>query len=189
VLFPFKCGLASKAGLRHLSWNNSGSSATHYTRIGSESKGLRPKADMYLSSCICFHIETCRHVFLSCWECCLLKMVYHIRWISDGYGYEFLPVDIITCRYYLLPWIWLRADIFNIRSESDPLPSLSAKLLFFKPFLFNLLLVNRRLSKFITWEILNQILSNQFCWILNIMDYQLKILNPMLSVLIFRVWN
>jgi hypothetical protein len=24
-----KCGLASKAGLRHLSWNNSGSSATH----------------------------------------------------------------------------------------------------------------------------------------------------------------
>jgi hypothetical protein len=28
VLFPFKCGLASKAGLRHLSWNNSGGSAT-----------------------------------------------------------------------------------------------------------------------------------------------------------------
>ena len=27
-LFPFKCGLAFKAGLRHLSWNNSGSSAT-----------------------------------------------------------------------------------------------------------------------------------------------------------------
>jgi hypothetical protein len=27
VLFPFKCGLASKAGLRHLSWNNLGSSA------------------------------------------------------------------------------------------------------------------------------------------------------------------
>ena len=27
-LFPFKCGLASNAGLRHLSWNNSGSSAT-----------------------------------------------------------------------------------------------------------------------------------------------------------------
>jgi hypothetical protein len=27
-LFLFKCGLASKAGLRHLSWNNSGSSAT-----------------------------------------------------------------------------------------------------------------------------------------------------------------
>jgi hypothetical protein len=26
-LFPFKCGLASKAGLGHLSWNNSGSSA------------------------------------------------------------------------------------------------------------------------------------------------------------------
>jgi hypothetical protein len=27
VLFPFKCGPAYKAGLRHLSWNNSGSSA------------------------------------------------------------------------------------------------------------------------------------------------------------------
>jgi hypothetical protein len=27
-LFPFKCGLASKAGLRHLTWNNSDSSAT-----------------------------------------------------------------------------------------------------------------------------------------------------------------
>jgi hypothetical protein len=26
-LFPFKCGLASKAGRRHLSWNKSGSSA------------------------------------------------------------------------------------------------------------------------------------------------------------------
>jgi hypothetical protein len=28
VLFLFKCGLASKAGLRHLSWNNSSSSTT-----------------------------------------------------------------------------------------------------------------------------------------------------------------
>jgi hypothetical protein len=28
VLFLFKCGLASKAGRRHLSWNNSGGSAT-----------------------------------------------------------------------------------------------------------------------------------------------------------------
>jgi hypothetical protein len=28
VLFLFRCGLASKAGLRHLSWNNSGGSAT-----------------------------------------------------------------------------------------------------------------------------------------------------------------
>jgi hypothetical protein len=28
VLFLFKCGLASKAGLRHLSWNNSDGSAT-----------------------------------------------------------------------------------------------------------------------------------------------------------------
>jgi hypothetical protein len=32
VLFLFKCGLASKAGLRHLSWNNSGSSATGCTK-------------------------------------------------------------------------------------------------------------------------------------------------------------
>jgi hypothetical protein len=28
VLFLFKCGLASQAGLRHLSWNNSGGFAT-----------------------------------------------------------------------------------------------------------------------------------------------------------------
>jgi hypothetical protein len=28
MLFSFKCGLASKAGLRHLSWNNSDGSAT-----------------------------------------------------------------------------------------------------------------------------------------------------------------
>jgi hypothetical protein len=28
VLFLFKCGLASKAGLRHLGWNNSSGSAT-----------------------------------------------------------------------------------------------------------------------------------------------------------------
>jgi hypothetical protein len=28
MLFLFKCGLASKVGLRHLSWNNSGGSAT-----------------------------------------------------------------------------------------------------------------------------------------------------------------
>jgi hypothetical protein len=28
VLFLFKCGLASKVGLRHLSWNNSVGSAT-----------------------------------------------------------------------------------------------------------------------------------------------------------------
>jgi hypothetical protein len=27
VLFLFKCGLSSKVGLRHLSWNNSGGSA------------------------------------------------------------------------------------------------------------------------------------------------------------------
>jgi hypothetical protein len=27
-LIPFKCGLAFKVGLRHLSWNNSGGSAT-----------------------------------------------------------------------------------------------------------------------------------------------------------------
>jgi hypothetical protein len=28
VLFLFKCGLASKVGLKHLSWNNSGGSTT-----------------------------------------------------------------------------------------------------------------------------------------------------------------
>jgi hypothetical protein len=40
----------------------------------------------------------------------LMKMVlYHIRWISNGYpkpdghgyGYEFLPADIVTDGYYL----------------------------------------------------------------------------------------
>jgi hypothetical protein len=60
-------------------------------------------------------------------------------------------------------------------------------------FPFNLLclifLMNRELRKFITSEIFNQKLSNQFYWILNIMDYQLKILNPMLFVSNFRVWN
>jgi hypothetical protein len=49
--------------------------------------------------------------------------------------------------------------------------------------------MNRELRKFITRQILNQKLLNQFCWILNILDYQLKILNPMLSVLNFRVWS
>jgi hypothetical protein len=49
--------------------------------------------------------------------------------------------------------------------------------------------MNRELRKFITSEIFNQKLSNQFYWILNIMDYQLKILNPMLFVSNFRVWN
>jgi hypothetical protein len=32
VLFLFKCGLAFKVGLRHLSWNNSGGSATQPSR-------------------------------------------------------------------------------------------------------------------------------------------------------------
>jgi hypothetical protein len=31
VLFLFKCGLASKVGLRHLNWNNSGGSTTMQT--------------------------------------------------------------------------------------------------------------------------------------------------------------
>jgi hypothetical protein len=31
--------------------------------------------------------------------------------------------------------------------------------------------------------------SQKFYWIQNIMNYQIKILNPMLSVLNFRVWN
>jgi hypothetical protein len=44
VLFLFKCGLASKAGLRHLSGNNSGGSATEVSftvaqsRIGGNSE-------------------------------------------------------------------------------------------------------------------------------------------------------
>jgi hypothetical protein len=33
VLFLFKCGLAFKVGLRHLSWNNSGGSATACARV------------------------------------------------------------------------------------------------------------------------------------------------------------
>jgi hypothetical protein len=37
VLFPFKCGLASKAGLGHLSWNNSDGSATMSTHKVHES--------------------------------------------------------------------------------------------------------------------------------------------------------
>jgi hypothetical protein len=41
VLFPFKCGLASKAGLRHLSWNNSGGSATLRT-TPSRATGFSP---------------------------------------------------------------------------------------------------------------------------------------------------
>jgi hypothetical protein len=34
VLFLFKCGLASKVGLRHLSWNNSGGSTTRACHAG-----------------------------------------------------------------------------------------------------------------------------------------------------------
>jgi hypothetical protein len=55
VLFPFKCGLASKAGLRHLSWNNSGSSATRpsfLSSITSERRLLR--AIVQLSSLVLF---------------------------------------------------------------------------------------------------------------------------------------
>jgi hypothetical protein len=36
MLFLFKCGLASRAGLRHLSWNNSGGSATLLSGKASE---------------------------------------------------------------------------------------------------------------------------------------------------------
>jgi hypothetical protein len=38
VLFPFKSGLASKAGLRHLSRNNSGGSSSGFGPL--EEKGL-----------------------------------------------------------------------------------------------------------------------------------------------------
>jgi hypothetical protein len=56
----------------------------------------------------------------------------HIRWTFDGYpkpdghvhGYEFLSAGLVAGGYYLRSWIWLRADIYNIRSESDPLPPL-----------------------------------------------------------------
>jgi hypothetical protein len=37
VLFLFKCVLASKVGLRHLSWNNSGGSATFFPRVACSS--------------------------------------------------------------------------------------------------------------------------------------------------------
>jgi hypothetical protein len=47
VLFPFKCGLASKAGLRHLSRNNSGGSATAGigARTTTEESFLKVKLD------------------------------------------------------------------------------------------------------------------------------------------------
>jgi hypothetical protein len=86
-----------------------------------------------------------------------------------------------------LKWIVPRGPVCNSLEIFRQGPS--AKLLFFKPFLIDLLLFSRGLRKFITWEIFNQNLSNQFFWILNIMDYQLQILNPMLSILNFRVWN
>jgi hypothetical protein len=38
VLFLFKCGLASKAGLSHLSWNNSGGSTTAIIHVSQMSK-------------------------------------------------------------------------------------------------------------------------------------------------------
>jgi hypothetical protein len=43
VLFLFKCGLVSKAGLRHLGWNNSGGSAIGQTlrRTSVSSRGSR----------------------------------------------------------------------------------------------------------------------------------------------------
>jgi hypothetical protein len=46
VLFLFKCGLASEVGLRHLSWNNSGGSATASAwRKGSDGEWNRPKGE------------------------------------------------------------------------------------------------------------------------------------------------
>jgi hypothetical protein len=39
-LFPFKCGLASKAGLRHLSWNNPGSSTHSWYRSLYHHRGI-----------------------------------------------------------------------------------------------------------------------------------------------------
>jgi hypothetical protein len=43
VLFLFKCGLASKVGLRHLSWNNSGGSDT-YIRADNDFRQRREEA-------------------------------------------------------------------------------------------------------------------------------------------------
>jgi hypothetical protein len=46
VLFPFKCGLASEAGLRHLSRNKSGGSATQ-TPLGSHVAHLEQLRELH----------------------------------------------------------------------------------------------------------------------------------------------
>jgi hypothetical protein len=40
--------------------------STLHSDQNKKAKVLSPKADMYLLSYICFHVETCRHVFLLC---------------------------------------------------------------------------------------------------------------------------
>jgi hypothetical protein len=51
VLFPFKCGLASKAGLRHLSRNISGGSATIMMwKVGMKILKIGPGDQAMLSS-------------------------------------------------------------------------------------------------------------------------------------------
>jgi hypothetical protein len=68
-------------------------------------------------------------MLLNCW---INDCVCHIRWISEtrpksdghGHGYKFLPAGTVAGGYWLQLWIWLRPDICNIRSESDPFPSL-----------------------------------------------------------------
>jgi hypothetical protein len=52
---------------------------------------------------------------------CHIRRISETRLKSDGHehGYKFLPAGMVTGKY------WLRVDICNIRSESDPLPSLN----------------------------------------------------------------
>jgi hypothetical protein len=42
VLISFKCGLASKVGLRHLSWNNSDGSATGFNSSTTNASTWKP---------------------------------------------------------------------------------------------------------------------------------------------------
>jgi hypothetical protein len=68
-----------------------------------------------------------------------------------------------------LKWIVLQGPVCNSFKNFRQGPQ--RKTVFLKPFRINLLLFSRKFRKFITWEILNQNLSNQFRWILNIMDF------------------
>jgi hypothetical protein len=58
----------------------------------------------------------------------IIRRISETRPKSDGHGhgYKFLPVGTGAGGYWYQPRIWLRTDICNIRSESDPLTSLVA---------------------------------------------------------------